>query len=196
MSIEPLDLAEQKDKRKDRLNNAVALTIALLATFMGICKLKDENIVQAMEQAQVDRNDTWAWFQARNVRKEVLDTAADEMRALNGTLPPGPQPALSALAEKFSAASTDQVAKMGELKEKAEGFVTAYDQLNFHDDQFDLMEAGLSIAISVLAIAALTDSFGLYYAALVPAAFGVIMGLAGLFSWQLHPDTIAKWLGT
>ena len=174
----------------------MAVTIALLATFMGICKVKDENIVQTMQQAQVNRNDTWAWYQARNVRKEVLDTAAEEMRALNGTLTPAPQPALAALADKFSAASASQEKKMGDLKEEADGYVKAYDQLNFHDDQFDLMEAGLSIAISVLAIAALTESFWLYYAALVPAAFGVIMGLAGLFSWQLHPDSIAKWLGT
>ncbi len=29
-----------------------AITVAILATFMGICKVNDDNIVQAMRQAQ------------------------------------------------------------------------------------------------------------------------------------------------
>jgi len=39
----------------------VAVTVALLATFLGICKVKDDNIVQAMQQAQADRIDHWAF---------------------------------------------------------------------------------------------------------------------------------------
>ena len=31
----------------------------LLATFMGICKVKDDNIVQAMQQAQADKIDNY-----------------------------------------------------------------------------------------------------------------------------------------
>ena len=35
--------------------------MALLATFMGVCKVKDDNIVQAMQQAQTDRIDHWSY---------------------------------------------------------------------------------------------------------------------------------------
>jgi len=42
-------------KRSRRLNTLVAISVALLATFMGICKVKDDNIVQAMQQAQAER---------------------------------------------------------------------------------------------------------------------------------------------
>ena len=38
----------------DTLDRKVALTVALLASFMGVCKVKDDNIVQAMQQAQAD----------------------------------------------------------------------------------------------------------------------------------------------
>ena len=37
--------AEAKDRR---LSTAVAVTVAILATFMGVCKVKDDNIVQAI----------------------------------------------------------------------------------------------------------------------------------------------------
>ena len=54
MDIDPLEIVEtaQSGARRLRaawLNPAVAITVALLATFMGICKVKDDNIVQAMQ---------------------------------------------------------------------------------------------------------------------------------------------------
>src|SRR6185312_6241695 len=58
-------------RRHARLNAAVAITVALLATFMGICKIKDDNICQAMQQAQAAKIDDWSFYQARNVRQEV-----------------------------------------------------------------------------------------------------------------------------
>ena len=46
------------DARPSRLNAAVAVAVALLSTVMGSGKIKDDNIVQAMQQAQADqRND-------------------------------------------------------------------------------------------------------------------------------------------
>ena len=38
--------------RESKLNAKVAIWVALTATFMAICDVKDGNIVQAMEQAQ------------------------------------------------------------------------------------------------------------------------------------------------
>src|SRR5258706_19265 len=78
MDIDPKDIVEtakaateQTEARAARLNAAVAITVAVLATFMGICKVKDDNIVQAMQQAQADKVDHWSYYQARNVRQEV-----------------------------------------------------------------------------------------------------------------------------
>ena len=64
MEIDPLDTAGDSSELASnpahaRLNTWVAFTVALLATFMGICKVKDDNIVQAMQQAQADRIDNW-----------------------------------------------------------------------------------------------------------------------------------------
>jgi hypothetical protein len=60
MDIDPLEIAKVKDEaerpaRHRWLNPAVGVAVALLATFMGICKVKDDNIVQAMQQAQADK---------------------------------------------------------------------------------------------------------------------------------------------
>ena len=76
MDIDPMDVVETAQQagspRKTAwLNPAVAITVALLATFMGICKVKDDNIVQAMQQAQADKLDHWQFYQARNIREEI-----------------------------------------------------------------------------------------------------------------------------
>jgi len=63
-----------------------------------------------------------------------------------------------------------------------------------HDDQFDLSEAALSIAIALLGVSALTRKKWLVGLAILFAGFGVVMGLAGFLGWSLHPDAIAKLL--
>ena len=41
---------------------------------------------------------------------------------------------------------------------------------------------------------ALTHKRWLFWLALVPTGFGVVMGLAGLLGWHLHPDALARLL--
>ena len=48
--------AEAKDKR---LNRLIAITVVTLSVFMGLCNIKDGNIVQAMQYAKADAVDTW-----------------------------------------------------------------------------------------------------------------------------------------
>ena len=52
----------------------------------------------------------------------------------------------------------------------------------------------LAIAISVLAVTALTHFWWLYFIALVPTGFGVLMGLSGLAGWGIHPDALIRLL--
>jgi len=50
---------------KSKINSMVAVLVALSATFMAICNVKDGNIVQAMSQAQANSIDSWSYFQAK-----------------------------------------------------------------------------------------------------------------------------------
>src|SRR5262245_33020317 len=70
---------DSAQKKESRLNMLVAVTVALFVTFTGICKVKDDNIVQAMQQAQADKIDHWAWYQAIHIREQML---ADQLALL------------------------------------------------------------------------------------------------------------------
>jgi hypothetical protein len=52
----------------------------------------------------------------------------------------------------------------------------------------------VALAISLLALTALTHKRWMYWIALVPTGLGVLMGLAGLLGWHVHPDSLARWL--
>ena len=200
MDVDPLDTidrleeASHADRASMRLNTLVAITIAILATFMGICKVKDDNIVQSMQQAQADKLDHWAYFQARNIREEVADATLEQLRLASPTAPQSAQATYTAAIQRYEALSADQAKKKELLKTQAEQDQKDYDAANFHDDQFDLSDALISIAISLLAMTALTHKRWLYIVALVPTGFGLIMGLAGLLGWKIHPDILIKML--
>lgn len=70
-----------------------------------------------------------------------------------------------------------------------------YDALNVHDDQFDASDALVSTAISMAAVAALAESFGLLWGAWTFGAFGLFMGICGFAKWGFHPDVLSNFLG-
>ena len=104
MDLNPMDtvetVQEQTEHANDRaialLNTWVALTVAILATFMAVCQIKDNNICQAMQQAQADKIDHWSYYQARNVRQEIAEATATQLRLQQASQPAAAQAAYAA----------------------------------------------------------------------------------------------------
>ena len=198
MDPDPLEYAHKEEheeaKSKSQLNTLVAIAVALLATFMGICKVKDDNIVQAMQQAQADKIDSYSWYQARNIREEVANAVAAQLAAQEAAAPQNVRAVYDAEIAKYQAIGQEQSEKKRVQQSDAEAADKRYNDLNTHDDQFDLSDALLSIAISLLALTALTGKRWLYWVSMIPTALGVFMGLAGLFGWGIHPDALTRLL--
>src|SRR5689334_10240390 len=183
MELDPLESAKgdddaaPSDPRVARLTSWVAITVALLATFLGICKVKDDNIVQAMQQAQANKLDHWNFYQARNIREEVAKGTLLQLRLAAPSQPASEQANYQKAIAQYEQLAAEQARKKDELKIQAEQDQKDYDAANFRDDQFDLADALLAIAISLLAVTALTHFWWLYFLALVPTGFGVMMGM-------------------
>jgi hypothetical protein len=64
-----------------------------------------------------------------------------------------------------------------------------------HDDQFDMAEAMLSVAIALFGVTALTQKKWLLAVDGLFAGFGTLLGFAGFLGWNLHPDWLARLLG-
>src|SRR5438445_10340171 len=87
METNPLEMTDSAESHASRLNTLVAITVALLATFMGIMKVKDDNIVQAMQQAQADKLDHWNFYKARNIRQEIAQAELTQLSLSRGSQP-------------------------------------------------------------------------------------------------------------
>ncbi|MCK9688126.1 DUF4337 domain-containing protein [Scleromatobacter humisilvae] len=207
MDLDPLEMVAEpsgfgdddptppaEHRKRARLNAAVAITVALLATFMGICKIKDDNICQAMQQAQADKIDHWGYYQARNLRQEVAEAQATQLRLQQPSAPTAAQEGYAQAIAKYDAMAKDQAQKKQDVMAQANADQKNYDALNYRDDQFDLSDALLAIAISMLAVSSLTQLLWLYLLSLVPAGFGVLMGVAGLVGLHIHPDRLSALL--
>ena len=180
---------------ESRLNSIIALLVALAATFMALCNVKDGNICQAMQQAQAGALDQWSYYQAKGMKLNLAESMLDQL-VLQRTILTDQK--FAPVIDQKIASYQGQVKKYdkekADIKKQAESYQKEYDALNFRDDQFDMNEACLSVAIALFGITALTKKRWLLGLASIFMFFGVLMGLAGFFGWGIHPDFLAKFL--
>ena len=183
-----------ESKSSSRLNNMVAISVALLAAFMAVTKVKDDNIVQAMLQAKSDAVDTWGEYQAKRIKHHLVELGRDQTLALSAGAAARNPTLLETQAQHYQTEIARYQDEEAELQNKARAFEAQYNALNYRDDQFDLSDAALSVCLAMLAVTALTRKWWLLWVSWLLSAVGVVMGVAGLSGLKLHPDWLTKLL--
>lgn len=191
-----LDAAEKGGE--SRMATWAAILVALTATFMALCNVKDGNLVQAMQQDQARAVDQWNLYQAKSTKQNLAEQGAELLQAQLETTPglsKEAQAKLTTKIEGFKTQAKKYEQEKGEIKAEAERLEKDYDLLNTHDDQFDMGEAAMTVAIALYGITLLSKKRWMFALACAFSGFGVLMGLAGFLKWSLHPDWLAKLLG-
>lgn len=180
------------------LNTIIAALVAVTATFMALCNVKDGNVVQAMQQAQAGAVDQWSYYQAKGTKQHIAENTAELLEIQKATAPslkPETEKLLDAKIQHYKDQAAKYEKEKGEIQAKAKGLEDEYNTLNTHDDQFDLAEACLSISIALFGVTALTRKRWLLFVGLSFCGIGFLMGVAGFFHLSLHSDLMAKVLG-
>jgi hypothetical protein len=173
---------------RSRINSRVALFVAITATFMALCNVKDGNIVQDMSQAQAHSIDAWSYFQAKSTKQAIAENSLELLKLQNA-------PGSSEIIKKYEEQITRYEKEKAEIKIQAEGFQKEYDNTNLFDDQFDMTEALLTISIAMFGITSLTQKKWLLYFSTVVSLIGIILGATAFMKISLHSDFISKILG-
>lgn len=184
--------------QKSRLNSLIALLVAVSATFMALCNVKDGNIVQSMEEAQARSIDQWAYYQAKGTKQNLAEQMVDQLaleRELLRDATPTALALVNAKIKDYQSKSKRYEAEKNQIRKNAENSAKQYDRLNFHDDQFDAAEACLSIAIALFGVTALTQKRWLLAVGIGFASFGLALGLSGFLGLSFHPNFLARVLG-
>jgi hypothetical protein len=187
---------EAMDKASEsRLHSIIAILVAVTATFMALCNVKDGNVVQAMSQDQSKAVDAWAYYQAKGTKLNLAEAMLDQLTV---------QRSLAITAEA-RAILDRKIAEYGqhvqhyekekeEIKTTAQSFEKDFDRLNVRDDQLDMAEALMSIALALFGVTALTRKRFMFVVAGVFAGLGGFLGLAAFVGLSIHPDFLARLL--
>ena len=157
-----------------KLNRAIAITVVALSVATALGKIKDDNIVQAMQADTAAKLDYWNQYQADRLKLHLAQHDEDRTRG--------------AIEARHYDGESRQ-AKAQALAAQAE-----YDAAGYRDDQFDLSDGFASIALAVTAISALVESWGLLVFGWGSAAFALLFIVAGFAHLPIHPDTLIGWL--
>lgn len=49
-------------------------------SWSGICKVTDDNAMQGMQQAQVDKIDDWAFYKVRDIRQKIAKSTLVQLK--------------------------------------------------------------------------------------------------------------------
>lgn len=181
---------------ESRLNSKIAIFVAITATFMAICNIKGGNIVQNMSKAQSKAVNNWNYFQAKSTKQNLTENTVE---LLTSQLMNSNSPAAVKEIEKKISVYKEKIARYerekNEIKIEAEASEKAYDEMNVFDDQFDMTEAMLSIAIAMFGLTALTQKRALFYFALTLSAGGFLLGITAFLKISMHSDFVSNILG-
>ncbi len=174
----------------ERFRKRAALVIGTLAMLLAIASLGGDNAGQEVTQANILATDTWAFFQARNIRQTTTQLAADELEVLLAT-----RPDLSAEAradvqrrlEQYRATvarfESDPVGGEGkqELSVRARGYEADRARAEQQDNNFDYAQALFQIAIVLGSVSIVAASRPLLLVCLALGAVGILLTINGFF---------------
>ena len=160
------DRAEAEQAEKFR--NRAALLIAFLAAMLAIGGLGGGNATDDMIFNNIRASDTWAFYQAKNMRQTLFEVAADTLEAEIAATG-APTPAQAARLAEYRAtiaryesepdpeAPSDPTRGEGkrQLRAQAEGFEAARERASEQDGNFDMAEVLLQLALVLGSVAIL-----------------------------------------
>jgi hypothetical protein len=173
-----MELKEGEGGREEdeRFRSRVALMIAFMAMLLAITSLGGGNAAEDIMNHNIHASDTWAFYQAKNIRQTSYRIAAEtlesELQLHNATITPETRESLQYKIDQFkqtaaryesepdAEAPNDPLRGEGkkELSARAKDFASKRDRAQLQDPNFDFSEALFQIAIVLASVSILATS--------------------------------------
>lgn len=184
-------IAEAGEGANEKFRARAALWIGVLALLMAISGLGGGNAGEDMVANNIQASDTWAFFQAKNVRQTAHKLAADEMETqllIHGdTIKPAARKEIEGKIAKFKAKVEEYESEpesgegKKELMAKAKEFEAAREHASEQDGNFDFADVFLQIAVVLGSVAILAVSRSTLLLSFICGALGAILTFNGFF---------------
>ena len=182
------EVIERLGSDSETRNKWIGVYIGILAVLLAICGVGGGNATKDATRAHIEAADTWAFFQAKNIRRQSIRLATDELelRLLSG--PDMPAPAREAITNKITEYRTTvqhlssepgKQEGLDELFAKAKALERERDIALRKDPYFDWSQALLQIAIVLASVHLIIGSMPLLGLSGGLGAIGVLLMLNG-----------------
>ena len=182
------ETAEDVQAATERFRRRAGLTIGILAMLLAIASLGGDNATKEMINANIQASDTWAFYQAKNIRQTSLQLAADEVEAGLAAQPDLPPAARAQIQERLAryratVARYESEPETGEGKRellaRARQFEERRERAQRQDPNFDYAQALFQIAIVVSSVSILTAGRPLLWLGVALGAAATLLMLNG-----------------
>ncbi|HEV3052728.1 MAG TPA: DUF4337 domain-containing protein [Longimicrobium sp.] len=202
--MEPTDAAEliseireerASHEAEDKFRDRAAMLIAIMAMLLAVGSLGGGNVAEDMIHNNIKASDTWAFFQAKNVRQTQYRLAADELETQLAD--PGLSAEVRAALQKKvdtyratvtryddepdPAAPADSLRGEGkkQLSARARQFEALRERASAQDSNFDYSEVAFQLAIVLGSVAILALSRKVLYLSIGLGVIGALLMLNG-----------------
>lgn len=188
------DKAEQADA--NRFRSRAALLIAMVAAVLAIGGMCGGNATDDMIASNIAASDTWAFFQAKNIRQTAYEIGVEEIDTalLDDGLSPERRQRLEARRADYATtiarydsepdreAPDDPLRGEGkeQIKARAQHFEAQFEIASNRDNNFDLAEVCLQLALVLGSVAILALNRAVLLAAAGLGAAGALLTLNGV----------------
>ena len=202
--MEPTDAAEliseireerAEHEAEDKFRDRAAMLIAIMAMLLAVGSLGGGNVAEDMIHNNIKASDTWAFFQAKNVRQTQYRLAADELEVqlANPGLSPEVRAALQEKVDTYRAtvaryddepdpaAPGDSLRGEGkkQLSAQARGYEALRERAGAQDSNFDYSEVAFQLAIVLGSVAILALSRKVLYISIGLGVIGAVLMING-----------------
>ena len=181
----------QEGEHSQYFNRRIALLIAVLALFLSFSETLGKSAQTEAIDANVKSSDTWAFFQAKDIRRTTLNTAADQTALLTANVAdPTAKAAIDKQIEAWraTAARYESDPKTGEgrkeLAERAKEEEEKRDLAMAKYHHYELGSAAFQVGIVLASAAVITGAVALAW---LGGALGILgLGLLALGLFAPH----------
>jgi ABC-type nickel/cobalt efflux system permease component RcnA len=188
---EQLEYADHA-KHAAHASKQVALLIAVLALFLALSETLGKSANTEAMTLNIQVNDMWLFFQAKTIRRTLVEAAADEMKvqavavtnnttktAMNEQIDKWQKTAARYRSEPETREGTTELAERAKEAEHERDTALA----RYHN--YELASAAFQIGIVLCSAAVITGMLLLAWGAVGIAALGIIFTAFGLFAPHL-----------
>jgi uncharacterized protein DUF4337 len=173
---EGIELPEAHHEHDDHpLVIPVSVTISILAVLVAAVTLLSHRAHTEELLLQTQATDQWSYFQAKNIRRSTMQTAAD----LLGALAPQDKEKAASLREKYQKEVERYEADKEDISEKAKELEKERALVSRRADRFDGGEGLLEIGLVICSITLLTKRRAFWIGGVLIALAGIVFAASG-----------------